>query len=84
MRADYEIDHLIPLGIGGADDDKNLWPEPRQTVEPTWSAKRKDQLEWKLRDLVCSGKLGIVTAQHTIADDWTVTWTVYVGKEVKQ
>jgi hypothetical protein len=30
---DYEIDHLIPLGIGGADDDRNLWPEPLATVE---------------------------------------------------
>src|SRR5271168_3872578 len=29
---DYEIDHLIPLGIGGADDDKNLWPEPRRSI----------------------------------------------------
>jgi hypothetical protein len=31
---DYEVDHLVPLGIGGADDDKNLWPEPRRSVEP--------------------------------------------------
>jgi hypothetical protein len=23
---DFEIDHLVPLGIGGADDDRNLWP----------------------------------------------------------
>ena len=31
----YEIDHLIPLGLGGADVAANLWPEPRDadTVE---------------------------------------------------
>jgi hypothetical protein len=53
----YEIDHLIPLGIGGADDDANLRAEPRRSVEPIWNAERKDELEWKLRDLVCSGQL---------------------------
>jgi hypothetical protein len=30
---DFEVDHLIPLGIGGADDDRNLWPEPRRSIE---------------------------------------------------
>jgi hypothetical protein len=30
----YEIDHLIPLSIGGSDDDANLWPEPRRMIEP--------------------------------------------------
>jgi hypothetical protein len=46
---DYEIDHLIPFGIGGSDDDRNLWPEPRRSIEPTWNAERKDDLEWRLR-----------------------------------
>ena len=31
---DFEIDHLVPLGIGGADSDSNLWPEPRRSLEP--------------------------------------------------
>jgi hypothetical protein len=25
-----EIDHLVPLGIGGADDDLNLWPAQKK------------------------------------------------------
>jgi hypothetical protein len=75
---DYEIDHLIPLGIGGADSDANLWPEPRATVEPEWNAERKDQLEAKLRALVCAGRLDIVVAQKAVADDWTVAWRCYV------
>jgi hypothetical protein len=29
----YEIDHLIPLSIGGSDDDQNLWPQPRRMIE---------------------------------------------------
>jgi hypothetical protein len=68
---DYEVDHLIPLGIGGADDDRNLWPEPRRSVEPVWNAERKDELEWKLRELVCAGQLDVREAQREIAEDWT-------------
>ncbi|MGB6325833.1 MAG: hypothetical protein WBG11_08675 [Methylocella sp.] len=53
---DFEVDHLIPLDLGGADDDRNLWPEPRRSIEPEWiepewNAERKDRLEWKLADL---------------------------------
>jgi hypothetical protein len=61
---DYEVDHLIPLGIGGADEDKNLWPEPRRSIEPTWNAERKDELEYKLRELVCRGDLDVLEAQR--------------------
>ena len=36
---DYEIDHLIPLCLGGSDDFSNLWPQPRRSVEPKWNAE---------------------------------------------
>ena len=71
---DFEIDHLIPLGIGGADNVANLWPEPRRSIEPVWNAETKDRLEWKLRDLVCSGQLDVVEAQKEIAEDWTAAY----------
>jgi len=76
---DYEVDHLIPLGIGGSDDDRNLWPEPRRSIEPTWNAERKDDLEWKLRDLVCSGALAVTEAQRAIAEDWTEAYRRWIG-----
>jgi hypothetical protein len=79
-RYDYEIDHLIPLGVGGADDDANLWPEPRATIEPVWTAERKDALEHKLHDMVCSYKLDIQVAQAAFADDWTAAWALYVKR----
>jgi hypothetical protein len=66
----FEIDHLVPLGIGGADAVRNLWPEPRRSIEPQWSAEVKDRLEWKLRDLVCSNQLDVVEAQRAISEDW--------------
>ena len=67
---DWAIDHLIPLGIGGADAEADLWPEPRRSVEPSWNAEAKDRLEWKLRDLICAGQLDVVTAQRLMAEDW--------------
>jgi hypothetical protein len=76
---DYEIDHLIPLGIGGADADLNLWPEPRRSIEPTFNAERKDRLEWKLRDLICSGAIDVREAQRAIADDWVETYQRLFG-----
>ena len=30
---DYEIDHLIPLCLGGSDDPSNLWAQPRRSIE---------------------------------------------------
>jgi hypothetical protein len=75
---DWEIDHLIPLGIGGADDVANLWPEPRRSIELQWSAETKDRLEWKLRDLICSGQLDVAAAQRSIADDWTEAYGRFI------
>lgn len=75
---EYEIDHLIPLGIGGADDDKNLWPEPRRSIEPQWNAEAKDRLEWRLRDLVCGGQLDVREAQKAIAEDWTEAYRKFI------
>jgi hypothetical protein len=74
---DYEVDHLIPLGLGGADDDKNLWAEPRRSIEPVWNAERKDELEHRLRELVCARKLDVRAAQQAIRDDWTETFKQY-------
>ena len=71
---DYEIDHLIPLCLGGSDDPSNLWPEPRRTIEPRWNAEAKDRLERRLCDLACTGKLEIGAAQEAIAKDWIAAY----------
>jgi hypothetical protein len=74
----FEIDHLIPLGIGGADEDANLWAEPRRSIEPTWNAEAKDRLEYRLRELVCSGALDVREAQKMISEDWTDAYRRFV------
>jgi hypothetical protein len=43
-------------------------------VETEWTPERKDQLEWRLRVLVCAGELDITIAQQMMADDWTAAW----------
>jgi hypothetical protein len=75
----YEEDHLIPLGLGGAPaDPRNLWPEPR-TSPDGWGADRKDELEFALNQLVCAGRLPLREAQRAIATDWIAAYRRYVG-----
>lgn len=73
----YAIDHLIPLGLGGADDRKNLWPQSFDT-EP-WNARVKDRLESYLHDMVCAGEVPIEVAQRDIAQDWITAYRKYLG-----
>ncbi|MFJ9458103.1 hypothetical protein ACIRST_23825 [Kitasatospora sp. NPDC101447] len=72
--ADYEEDHLVPLELGGAPrDPANLWPEPRYGTEP---AQSKDSVETRLKNAVCSGRVGLDDARGAIASDWTTALSV--------
>ncbi len=72
---DYEIDHLVTPGLGGSDDIRNLWPEPRYHTE--WNSYVKDQLEDHLHHLVCSGQLSLPTAQRDISNNWIYAYQKY-------
>jgi len=80
--ADFEEDHLISLEIGGSPTSpKNLWPEPY--AGPT-GARVKDQIENKLHDLVCQGKISLSAAQSAIASNWYQAYEEYVlGKQTQ-
>jgi hypothetical protein len=71
----YELDHLVPLEVGGDNSTTNLWPEP-QTENDT-SGPDKDALENHLHALVCSGRLPLRTAQQAIASNWVTAWYRY-------
>jgi anti-sigma factor RsiW len=71
----YEVDYLITPGLGGAEDVRNLWPEPN--ASPVWNSRVKDALEERLHQLVCSGKLDLPTAQREIAADWIAAYRKY-------
>jgi hypothetical protein len=74
---DYEVDHLVSLELGGADELKNLWPQSYKTVP--WNARVKDRLENYLRREVCAGRLPLATAQAEIARDWIGAYRKYLG-----
>jgi hypothetical protein len=70
----YELDYLVTPALGGADDIRNLWPH---SYSAPWSAKVKDDLEDRLRDMVCSGELDLSQAQRDIATDWIAAYKKY-------
>ncbi|MGI0073316.1 MAG: carboxypeptidase-like regulatory domain-containing protein [Nitrosotalea sp.] len=70
--SNYELDHLIPLELGGAPADvRNLWPEPYYTNP---NAYDKDGFENYLHNQVCSGAIDLQTAQNEIATNWVKYW----------
>jgi hypothetical protein len=71
----YEVDYLITPSLGGADDIRNLWPQPYASGE--WNAHVKDALEHHLHDLVCTGRLDLKTAQRDIASNWIAAYRKY-------
>ncbi len=73
--ANYEVDYLITPGLGGADDIRNLWPEPR--YDTVWNSFVKDQLEDYLHHAVCGGKLSLPVAQRDIATNWIAAYKKY-------
>lgn len=70
-----ELDHLIPLELGGSNDIKNLWPEP---YNGEWNAHMKDALENKLHYLVCKDVISLPEAQKLISSDWKSAWMKYM------
>jgi hypothetical protein len=65
---DYELDHIIPLALGGHPRSlKNLMLQPWEGEN---GAKKKDKLEVKLQCLVCAGQLDLQTARKEIFEDW--------------
>jgi hypothetical protein len=63
-----EVDHLVPLELGGSNDPANLWPE----TDPGF--REKDKVENRLHREVCSGQISIEAAQTMMAKEWTQAW----------
>ena len=67
----YEVDHFIPLEIGGSNDLTNLWPEP---ATPTPGFHQKDQFENFEHGQVCNGTISVAEAQSRMVSDWYLYW----------
>ena len=73
--ADYELDHLIPISIGGAPfDERDFWLQPRHGRA---NAGDKNDLAFVLWRLVCEHRVPLRTAQHAISTDWTRAYATY-------
>ena len=66
-RGGCEVDHLVPLELGGLDDTRNLWPQPSA---PKPGFHEKDKLENYLHREVCAGRLLLPEAQKALMTDW--------------
>ncbi len=62
-----ELDHLVPLSLGGSSSEANLWPQLRSAAH---GADDKDTVEVRLNREVCSGRMRLADAQRAIATDW--------------
>ena len=71
----YELDHLIPISLGGAPlDMRDLWLQPRQGQA---NASDKNVLAYVLWRLVCTGQVQLKVAQYDISHDWTRAYQIY-------
>lgn len=59
-----EVDHLIPLELGGSNGDDNLW------VEDGPAPNIKDSVERKAHTAVCHGTFTLEYAQTQISTNW--------------
>jgi hypothetical protein len=62
---DYELDHLIPLGLGGhPTSPNNLWLQ-------SWpEAAMKDRDELRMHRDVCAGRMTLQEAQREMVTTW--------------
>ena len=79
-KGGYELDHIIPLALGG--HPRNVHNLTLQPWEGPYGAKRKNRLEVKLQCLVCSGEVALYEAQDAIWLDWKTAYAVLWARGV--
>jgi len=68
----YELDHFVPIELGGdADAPSNMWPQP---YAPAPGAGDKDRAEAFLHEQVCTGAMTLAGAQQAILNDWVAVY----------
>lgn len=78
-----EVDHRVPLEIGGADVKENLWPQSYETSP--WNAHMKDHLEDYIHEQVCTRHTMTLQAAQQIflQPDWREQFKTYLGPTAK-
>ena len=77
--SDYELDHKVPLEVGGAPSDhNNLWMQPYAGI---YGAKKsKDPLENTIKSMVCAHKITLEEGRKVFLVDWIAGYHTYIGK----
>ncbi len=70
-----ELDHLIPISLGGTNDPDNLWPLP---ANKGMGPAEKKALDQKLHQMVCDKTIKLKDAQDAIKKDWVKAYGQYV------
>ena len=68
-RSTTELDHQVPLELGGSNDATNLWAEPSDLPGKGYR-NTKDQVENHLHTAVCTHQVTLAAAQWAIATNW--------------
>jgi len=80
---DGEVDHRVPLALGGADAAYNLWWEPGDHHGVVWTYHLKDKLEVLAWNRVCGKRdLPLAEAQGWfMSPDWRPIYCREIGGE---
>ena len=73
----YDIDHLVPLSLGGTNELNNLWPHAWTSL---FNPRKKAKLEGRLRLMVKRKRLQLKEAQQLLMTDWIAAYQRYCGQ----
>lgn len=68
----YELDHIVPLVLGGHPSDRANF-----MLQPWPEARRKDRLEVQASRCVCANVVPLSEAQDDLAKDWQAAYHKY-------
>jgi hypothetical protein len=71
-----EIDHIVPLELGGSNAIANLFPEPGSG---TANYHLKDEVENRAKAEVCDGRLSLHAARQGFARNWEALYRRLFG-----
>jgi hypothetical protein len=72
----WGLDYLVPLQLGGADTQANLWPAP---LSGGLGYHEKEQLNYRMRTHVCQGDIPLDQTQQQMISDWSVLYAKYAA-----